>query len=353
MLARRGFVGGAALLAGGAGVARAADPLRVAFVYTGPVGDWGYSHQQEQGRLALAAALGPRVATSFVESVAEGPDGERVLGDLAAAGNRLIFSTSFGFQGAALRVARRFPAVRFEQEMGERTAPNLAEIDIRWYEGYAVCGTIAGHLSRSGVCGYVAPFPVPQVVLSVNAFTLAARRVNPRIAVRIIWTDTWFDPGREADAATSLIDGGADIVVPHTDSPAVVQTAEARGVHAFGVSSDMARFGPRAQLTAVVNHWDPYMIARAKAVLDGSWAAGARWAGFRDDLLRMAPYGPGVSPALRTIADRARTDIAAGTLHPFEGPVRDRAGAVRIAAAQRPSDPELRRMEWFVEGVSG
>ncbi len=354
MLARRGLLGGAAaLLAGRIRAARAADPLKVAFVYTGPVGDCGYSYQQDQGRLALARALGPRVATSFVENVAEGPDSERVLRDLASAGNGLIFSTSFGFQSAALKVARQFPAVRFEQEMGERTAPNLAEIDIRWYEGYSVCGTIAGHLSRTGLCGYVAPFPIPQVVLGANAFTLAARRVNPAIRVRIIWTDTWFDPGREADAAKSLIDQGADIVVPDTDSPAVVQIAEARGVHAFGLSSDMARFGPRAQLTAVVNHWDPYMIARTRAVLDGTWTAGARWAGFRDDLLEMAPYGPGVPPALRTLADRARADIAAGARHPFAGPVGDRAGTLRIAAGQRPDDAELRRMDWFVEGVSG
>ena len=341
------------MLAAGVAPAHAAGPLKVAFVYAGPVGDYGYSYQQEQGRLALAAALGSRVATSYVENVPEGPDSERVLRDLAAAGNGLIFSTSFGYQNAALKVARQFPAVRFEQEMGERTAPNLAEIDARWYEGYSVCGTIAGHLSRSGICGFVAPFPIPQVVMGANAFAIAARRVNPALTVRMIWIDTWFDPGREADAAKSLIDQGADILICDTDSPAIVQVAEARGAHAFGLSSDMARFGPRAQLTSIVNHWDPYMIERTRAVLDGSWVAGARWSGFREDLLRMAPYGPGVPAEMRAIADRAQAGIAAGVVHPFAGPVRDRQGAVRVAAGQAPADAELRRMDWLAEGVTG
>lgn len=352
MHSRRALIATAASLAALPRAARAADPLKVAFVYTGPVGDLGYSYQWDRARLALAQALGPRIATRYVENVPEGPDCERVLRDLAGAGTGLIFSTSFGFMNAALKAGRAYPAVRFEQGTGYKTAPNVAEVNIRWYEARAVCGTIAARTSKSGICGYVAPYPIPEVIMGINAFTIAARKVNPAFRVRVIWVNTWFDPGKEADAAKSLIDQGADILATHTDSPAVMQTAQARGVHAFGQSSDQARFGPTAQLTAIVDHWDPYVIARTRAVLDGSWTTGTLWGGFRDGLLVLAPYGPAVTPPVRAAADAQRAAIVSGAQHPFAGPIRDQAGTVRVAAGGTAPDAELLRMSWFADGVA-
>ncbi len=352
MHSRRALLATAASIAALPRAARAADPLKVAFVYTGPIGDLGYSYQWDQARLALDQALGPRIATRYVENVPEGPDCERVLRDLAGAGTGLIFSTSFGFMNSALKAARQFPGTKFEQGTGYKTVSNVAEVNIRWYEARAVCGTIAAMTSKSGICGYVAPYPIPEVIMGVNAFTIAARRVNPAFKVRLIWVNTWFDPGREADAAKSLIDQGADILATHTDSPAVMQTAQARGIHAFGQSSDQARFGPAAQLTAIVDHWDPYVIARTKAVLDGGWTTGSLWAGFRDGLLVLAPYGPAVTPPVRAAAEAVRTGIVSGAQHPFAGPVRDQAGTVRIAAGETAPDADLLRMSWFAEGVA-
>ncbi len=355
MLNRRGLVGGAAWLALGAtGVRRAwaAGPMKIAFVYTGPIGDLGYSYEQEQSRLALQAALGGQITTHYVENVAEGPDCERVLRDLAASGNDMIFSTSFGFMNSAIRVAKQFPHVKFEQATGYKLAPNVAEYNIRWYEARAVCGTIAGHMSKTGVCGYVASFPIPEVVMGVNAFTIAARKINPDFKTRMIWVNSWFDPGKEADAAKSLLDQGADLLAQHTDSPAVMQTAQQRGMHAFGQSSDMARFGPTAQLTSIVDHWSPYVIMRVRQALAGSWHTGNVWWGLKENLVQLAPYGPTVTPDVRHAADLVSAGIAGGALHPFTGPVRDQSGKIRIAEGAHPSDDELQKMDWYAEGVA-
>lgn len=354
---RRALAAGAAFVGLGPAAidARAAPaaPLRIAFVYPGPIGDFGYTYQQNLSRLALEHALGDRIRTRYVENVPEGPEAERVLRDLAISGTDMIFSTSFGFMNAAARVARQFPKIMFEQATGYRTAPNLAEYDIRWYEARAVCGNIAARVSKAGICGYVASFPIPEVVMGVNAFTIAARKVNPSFETRLITVNTWFDPGREADAATALIDQGADILCTHTDSAAVMQVAQARGVHAFGQSSDMARFGPTAQLTAIVDDWSPYVIDRVQAALDGHWKSDDVWWGFRKGMLTLAPYGPAVTPSMRTAADQIRAGIVAGALHPFEGPVRDRSDRIRIAEGSVPSDDALRRMDWYAQGVSG
>ncbi len=355
MIGRRGLVaGGGAVLALGGTIprARAAGPMKIAFVYTGPVGDLGYSYEQEQSRLALQAALGDQVATHYVENVAEGPDCERVLRDLAGAGNEMIFSTSFGFMNSAVRVAHQFPHVKIEQATGYKTSPNMAEYNIRWYEARAVCGMIAGRMSKKGVCGYVAPFPIPEVVMGVNAFTIAARKINPEFKTRMIWVNSWFDPGKEADAARALADQGADILAQHTDSPAVMQTAQARGLHAFGQSSDMARFGPTAQLTSIVDHWSPYVIMRVRQALAGTWKSDDVWWGFKEDLVQLAPYGPAVTPEVRAAADQVKAGIVAGALHPFAGPVSDQAGKVRIADGAHPSDEDLQKMDWYVQGVA-
>jgi simple sugar transport system substrate-binding protein len=353
---RRRFLLGTAALTGTALAsrivpARAAGPFQIGFVYVGPVGDFGWSYQHDQARKALQEKYGDQVKTNFVENVAEGPDSERVVRQLATSGNELIFATSFGFMNSVLKVAKQFPAVKFEQATGYKTAPNVTEYNGRFYEGRAVCGTIAGHVSKSGVIGYVGSFPIPEVVMGINAFTLAAQKVNPAIKVKVIWVNSWFDPGKEADAAKSLIDQGADILCTHTDSSAIVQTAEARGVHAFGQDSDMKQFGPNAQLSAIVNNWADYYIRRTRAAMDGSWKEQSVWEGLKDGIVQMAPYGPGVDDAARAAAEATKAGIIAGSLHPFAGPVIDNKGQVRIAAGATPGDADLLKQDWYVAGV--
>ncbi len=354
MLSRRPFLLGAAAIAAARAATRpalAADPLKVGFVYVGPVGDFGWSYQHDQGRKALEAALGDRVKTSFVEKVPEGPDAERVIRQLASSGHGLIFTTSFGFMNPAERVAKQFPAVKFEQATGYKTAANFAEYNARFYEGRAVCGAMAGHLSKKGVAGYVGSIPIPEVVMGINAFTLAARKVNPAFKTKVIWVNAWFDPGKEADAAKSLIDQGADLLCQHTDSPAVMQTAQDRRMLAFGQASDMRSFGPDAQVTAIVDDWGPYYIERAKAALDGSWTTQSVWRGMKDGLVELAAYGPAVTPAVEQAANTAKAGIVAGTLHPFTGPIQDQSGATRVPAGTTMADADLLKMDWYVEGV--
>ncbi len=354
LVARRHLLLGAAAVTG-AGVsglrALAAEPLRVGFVYLGPIGDFGWTYQHDLGRKALDTALGSAVKTTAVENVTEGPDAERVIRQLATSGNGLIFTTSFGFMNPAERVARQFSKVKFEQATGYKTLPNLAEYNSRFYEGRAVCGTIAGHVSKKGVAGYVGSVPIPEVVMGINAFTLAAQKVNPNFKTKVIWVNSWFDPGKELDAAKSLIDQGADILCQHTDSPAVMQTAQERHVLAFGQSSDMRSFGPDAQLTAIVDNWGPYYIERTKAVLNGTWKTQSVWLGMKEGLVEIAPYGPGVTPAAREAADKVKAGIIAGTLNPFAGPIKDQKGEQKVAAGAAIPDPELLKLNWYVEGV--
>ena len=253
LVTRRNLLGGAAAAATLASLGarpRAQAPLRAGFVYVGPVGDHGWTYGHDVARRELEAALGDKVTTTFVENVSEGPDAERVIRQLAADGNNLVFATSFGYMNPAVRVAEQFPDVKFEHCTGYKTAPNLAVYNARIYEARAVCGHIAGHMSKTGTAGYIASFPIPEVVVGINAVFLAARAVNPDFQIRIVWLNSWYDPGKEADAAKALIDQGVDIIVQETDSPAAVQVAEERGVHAFGHASDMRKFAPNAQLTA-------------------------------------------------------------------------------------------------------
>ena len=331
--------------------ARAAEPLQVGYVYVGPVGDFGWSYQHDKARKAMEAALGDAVKTTFVEKVPEGPDAERVIRQLASNGAGLIFATSFGFMNPTERVARAFPKVKFEMATGYKTLPNMAEYNARFYEGRAVCGTIAGYLSKKGVAGYVGSVPIPEVVMGIDAFTLAARKVNPNFQTKVIWVNSWFDPGKEADAAKSLLDQGADILCQHTDSPAVMQTAEERHVLAFGQASDMRSFGPDAQLTAIVDNWAPYYIERTKAVLDGTWTTGSVWLGMKAGIVQIAPYGPGVTEAARDAADKVKAGIMAGTLHPFAGPIKDQKGTLKVPEGAVIPDEELLKLNWYVEGV--
>ena len=261
-----------AVLAAGAGSAIAQDdPTKVGFIYVGPVGDHGWTYRHDIGRQAIEAEFGDAVETSFVESVSEGPDAERVIRQLASDGHDLIFTTSFGFMNPTVKVAKQFPDVKLEHATGYKRADNVSTYLARFYEGRAVIGTIAGHMTETNTIGYIASFPIPEVIRGINAFTLAMREVNPEAEVKVVWVNSWYDPGKEADAAKTLIDQGADIITQHTDSPAPLQVAEERGVHAFGQASDMAAFAPKAQLTSIINNWDAYYVERAKAVIDGNW----------------------------------------------------------------------------------
>ena len=335
-----------------AGAAAQDDPLKVGFIYVGPVGDFGWSYQHDQGRQAIEAHFGDRVETTFVESVSEGADAERVLRQLAASGHELIFATSFGFMDSVIAVAEQFPEVKFEHATGFKRADNVATYSGRFYEGRAVIGTIAGRLTETNKIGYVASYPIPEVIRGVNAATLAARAVNPEAEMHVVWVNSWYDPPREADAARALIAQGVDVMMQHTDSPAPLQAAENEGLVGFGQASDMHRFGPNAQLTAVIDDWAPYYIKRVQAVLDGTWESQDNWGGIDVGEVVIAPYWNMPYDAAVEAAEVERA-IRLGDMHPFTGPIADREGAVRIAAGETATDAELLSMDWFVEGVVG
>src|SRR6478736_6150708 len=269
--------------------ASAADKLKVGFIYLGPIGDLGWTYQHELARQALVKELGDKIETTYLENVPEGPDAERAIEQLVRAGNKLIFTTSFGYMDPTLKVAKKYPNVHFEHATGFKHDKNMGIYNGRFYEGRYIQGLIAGKMSKTGVLGYIASFPIPEVIMGINATMIAAQSVNPNIKVKIIWVNTWFDPGKEADAAKALLDQGADILMQHTDSPAAMQIVSERGIYAFGQASDMASFGPNAQLTSIVDNWNPYYIKRVKALLDGTWKTGDTWDGFKDGTVVIAP----------------------------------------------------------------
>ena len=334
----------------GAGTASAAD-VKVGFVYVGPVGDHGWTYRHDLGRQAVEKETGAE--TTFVESVAEGADAERVIRKLASSGHDLIFTTSFGYMNPTLKVAKQFPDVKFEHATGYKQNDNMATYSARFYEGRAIIGTIAGHMSKTGVVGYIASFPIPEVVRGINAFTLAMQKVNPDAVVKVVWVNSWYDPGKEGDAAKALIDQGADIITQHTDSPAPLQVAEQRGVYAFGQASDMSPFAPKAQLTAIIDDWDPYYVARVKAVMDGTWESGDTWQGLKEGMVAMAPYGDAVPDDVRAAADAVRDGQIAGTMHAFDGPIFNQAGEQVIGEGETLDDGVLLGMDWYVQGVQG
>lgn len=329
----------------------AASPVKAAFIYIGPVGDHGWTFAHEQGRKAAVAKFGDKLQTTIVENVAEGPDSERVIRRLAEDGNDIIFTTSFGYMNPTLKVAKRFKNVRFEHATGYQRAKNMATYNARFYEGRAVCGTIAGHMSKPGVAGYIASFPIPEVVMGINAFTLAARKVNPSFRTNVLWVSSWYDPAKEADAAKALIDQGADIIAQHTDSPAALQACEQRGLMAFGQAWDMSAFAPNAHLTAIANHWGVYYIDRIQKVIDDNWESGDTWWGFKEGIIKMTPYNDRIPADVQAAADATRDSIIDGSGNPFTGPIKDLSGVDRVATGSVLTDGDLHGMDWYVEGV--
>jgi len=358
MLSRLGQYAAGVLIAAAAAVAVGAPALaqsktKVSFVYVGPIGDHGWSYQHHQGLLAIKAAFGDKVETSFVESVPEGPDAERVIDQLAATGSSIIFTTSFGFMNPTVKVAARYPNVKFEHATGFKQAANVATYDARFYEGRHIIGLIAGKMTKTNVIGYVGSFPIPEVVMGINAAYLAAKSVNPAVKFKVVWVSTWFDPGKEAAAAKTLMDQGADVLMQHTDSPAPVKYAEEKGIFAFGQASDMVQFGPNAHLTAIVDNWNPYYLKRVKEAIDGTWTSGAVWGGMKDGTVVMSPWSKKIPPDVVALAEKARGGIIAGTLHPFTGPINKQDGTPWLKAGETAPDKDLASMNFYVEGMEG
>jgi basic membrane protein A len=349
----RGLALAVAALAMLPGQASAQAKPKVSFVYVGPIGDHGWSYQHHQGLLALQKEFGDKIETSFVENVSEGPDAERVIDQLAQTGSSLIFTTSFGFMNPTVKVAARYPNVKFEHATGFKTAPNLAIYNARFYEGRHVIGLIAGKMTKTNTIGYIGSFPIPEVVMGINSAFLAAKSVNPNVKMKVVWVATWFDPAKEADAAKALVDQGADILMQHTDSPAAMKYAEEKGIYAFGQAPNMINFGPNAQLTSIIDDWNPYYIKRVKALLDGSWKTGDVWDGLAAGTVELAPWSKKIPEDVVKLAETARDEIIAGKRHPFTGPIKKQDGSEWLKAGETAPDKDLLGMKFYVEGMEG
>lgn len=340
----------AALLGFGIVGAEAADKLKVGFIYVGPIGDHGWSYQHNQGRLAIEKEFGDKIETVYIENVSEGPDAERAIERLARDGAGLIFTTSFGFMNPTLKVAEKFPDVKFEHATGYKRSDNLSTYSARFYEGRYVIGQMAAKMSKTGTAGYVASVPIPEVVRGINSFMLGAQSVNPDFKVKVVWVNSWYDPGKEADAAKALLDQGADVISQHTDSPAPLQVAEERGAVGFGQASDMIAFAPKAQLTAIVDDWSAYYIRRVQAVLDGTWKSEDIWGGFDKDMVVMAPYTNVPEDVAKEAAATAEK-IRSGEFHPFTGPIFKQDGSEAVGEGIIIDDGALLGMNWYVKGI--
>src|SRR5437868_14071260 len=343
----------AAMLVTGAGLfgASAADKLKVGFIYLGPVGDLGWTYQHDLARQAMVKEFGDKVETTFLENVSEGPDSERSIEQLARAGNKLIFTTSFGYMEPTLKVAKKYPNVHFEHATGYKRDKNMSTYSGRFYEGRYIQGVIAAKMSKSGILGYIASFPIPEVVSGINAMMLGAQSVRPDMKVKIIWVNTWYDPGKEAAAARALADQGADVLTQHTDSAAAMQFANERGIFAFGQDSDMIKFGPKAQLTAIVNNWTPYYSDRIKLALEGKWASSDLWGGLNSKIVQMAPY-TNMPDEVKKLASDTEAAIASGKLHPFKCPVLAQDGKpVECKGGTHLDDGQILGMNFYIKGI--
>jgi simple sugar transport system substrate-binding protein len=334
----------------------AAAPLKVGFVYVTPVTDAGWVRQHENGRQAVQAALGTQVKTSFVENVPEGPDAERVIRDLALQGHKLIFTPSFGYMEPTLKVAKDFPDVKFESVTGYKTSANVATVNARYYEGRYLAGIAAARMSKTQVAGYVAGFPIPEVLQGINAFALGMRSVNPRAEVKVIWLNAWFDPPRERDAAMTLFNQNADVLAFHTASNAVMTAAQERGKLAVAYHSDMRSVAPDAQILAVTHQWGDYYTRRAREVLAGTWQSGNVWGGVKEGMVRVGDFGTKAPVAVQQEVLARQKEMAGGKLQPFaagKAPVLSNTGAVVIAAGSALSDAQILGMNFLVQGVQG
>jgi basic membrane protein A len=329
------------------------DPLKVGFVYVAPITEAGWVRQHDEGRKAVEAAFAGKVKTTYVENVPEGPDAERVIRDLAQQGHKLIFTPSFGYMEPTLRVAKDFPDVKFESITGYKTAPNVATANARYYEGRYLAGIAAGRMTKTHVAGYVAGFPIPEVLQGINAFTLGMRSVDPKAQVKVVWLNAWFDPPRERDAAMALFNQDVDVIAFHTGSTAVMAAAQERGKMAVAYHSDMRKAGPDAQIVAVTHQWGDYYKRRTQAVLDGKWVSGNVWGGVKEGMIGVGDFGAKVPKAVQAEVLARQKDIASGKLKPFSGVIEDNEGRRVLAKGQAMTDEQILSMNFLVSGVQG
>jgi basic membrane protein A len=334
--------------------ALAQDPLKVGFIYIGPPGDFGWTYAHDQARLAAQEHFGDSVETFFVENVPEGADSGRVMSQMALSGADMIFATSFGYGPEVVAAAERFPNVSFEHATGYLPRPaNVSLYNARFYEGRAVIGTIAGRMTETNVVGYIASFPIPEVIRGINSAYIHAQRVNPDVDFRVVWVYSWFDPAQEAAAAEALIDQGADIIMQHTDSTAALTVAQERGAMAFGQASDMTQFAPDVHLTAIIDNWAPYYIDRIQARMDGTWESTNSWNGIAQNEVTFAPFNDRIPAEVQDEANAMIEAIRTGEYHPFTGPLNRQDGTAWLADGEVADDGTLGGMHFYVEGITG
>jgi len=326
-------------------------PLKIGFVYIGPVGDHGWNYQHDQARLALEKEFGDRIKTTYVENVPESADAQRVFTQLAKTGHKLIFATSFGYMNPVAKTAKRFPQVIFEQVNGYKQSRNMTIYQAKTYEALFVSGYLAASMSKTGKVGYLGTFPIATVIRDINATKLGMSLANPKAELKVVWLSTWYDPVKETDATNLLIDQGVDVVLQQTDSTAPTQVAQRRGAYAIGLSSDMAEYGPDAHLFTVMTDWTSYYTQQTREVLAGKWKPVPYWGGFKENTVFLSPFNKVIPQALQTKAKKLIADISAGRLHPFQGPIWDNKGVLRIPQGQQASIDDIATMNWLVKGV--
>ncbi|CAN7270531.1 BMP family ABC transporter substrate-binding protein [Acidovorax sp. LjRoot129] len=329
------------------------EPLKIAFAYVGPVGDGGWSFAHDNGRKAIEKEFGDKVVTSFVESVPESADAERVLRDLAGQGNKLIFGTTFGYMESMLKVAEDNKGIKFEHATGYKTAENLRTYDSRTYEGAYMAGVIAGAMTKTNTLGVVGSVPIPEVIRNINSFTLGAQSVNPKIKTKVVWVNEWFSPPKETEAATSLINGGADVLFQNTDSPAVLKTAQEKGKRAFGWDSDMTAYGPKAHLASAIINWGPYYIKATKDALDGQWASGQSWWGVKEGAIDIVSIAEDVPADTKAKVEAVKKGLADGSFQIWKGPIVGQDGKEVLAKDAVADDKFLGGVNFYVKGVEG
>ena len=343
----------AALAFGLAGAAVAQDKTKVGFVYAGPIGDLGWTYEHDIGRLAVEEAYGDKVETVYQENVPEGADAERVMTQMALSGADIIFTTSFGYMDPTINVAAKFPNVKFEHATGYKRADNVSTYSARFYEGRAVIGTIAGHMTKTNKVGYIASFPIPEVVRGINSAYLHAKKVNPDVEFSVVWVYTWFDPAKEGDAAKALIDQGADVIMQHTDSTAPMAVAKDAGVLGFGQASDMAAYAPNPRISSIIDAWAPYYVARVGAVMDGTWESVDTWHGIREGMVEIGEMSDIIPADVQAEANALIHAMENGEYHPFTGPINKQDGSAWLAEGEIADDGTLAGMNFYVEGLTG
>ena len=330
-----------------------AEPLKIGFAYVGPVGDGGWTFAHDQARKKLEAEFGDKIQTSFVESVPEGPDAERVLRDLASQGNKVVFGTTFGYMDSIQKLAGDFKDVKWEHATGYKTAENVRTYDSRTYEGAYLAGIIAGSMTRSNTLGIVGSVPIPEVIRNINSFTLGAQSVNPKVKTKVVWVNEWFSPPKETEAATSLINGGADILFQNTDSPAVLKTAEEKGIRAFGWDSDMTAYGPKAHLGSSIINWAPYYSKAVNDVLNNTWATGSSWWGVKEGAIDLVSIAEDVPAEAKAKVEEVKKGLKEGTYVIWKGPIASNDGKEVLAADKAADDAFLQGVNFYVKGVEG